>query len=82
MNLKWKHFPDVINITPTIWKALLYLFQHILMQFITHIARDGLKLGSSRSISSRLFSYSYIVRPGYQLMLTEIPEVLAIALFQ
>lgn len=35
MNLKWKHFPDVINITPTIWKALLYLFQHILMQFIT-----------------------------------------------
>lgn len=36
MNLKWKHFPDVINITPTIWKALLYLFQHILMQFITH----------------------------------------------
>lgn len=36
MNLKWKHFPDVININPTIWKALLYLFQHILMQFITH----------------------------------------------
>lgn len=36
MNLKRKHFPDVINITPTIWKALLYLFQHILMQFITH----------------------------------------------
>lgn len=71
-----QHYPDYLE------SIIIPILTHTDAVYYTHIARDGLKLGSSRSISSRLFSYSYIVRPGYQLMLTEIPEVLAIVLFQ